>query len=154
MTPLTPASRLPGFSGSMFAQMARVATQFSALNLAQGYPDFSPSNALLEALAMVSKGNHHQYSLSEGVVALREAIAQMYQTLYALSFHTDSEITITGGATQAIFTTINGLLHAGDEVVYLTPAFECYAPAITWSSTSCATSNTKAQGELTKVPPP
>jgi methionine aminotransferase len=125
-----PESRLPAVSGSIFAEMSRLAAEFDAINLAQGYPDFAPDEVLLTALESVLRGNHHQYSLPEGARPLRQGIGEMFETLYGCRADPDSEITITAGATQAIFATISSLIHAGDEVIYMAPAFECYAPAI------------------------
>jgi methionine aminotransferase len=110
--------------------MSRLAAECNAINLAQGYPDFGPDETLLTSLESVLRGNHHQYSLPEGARSLRQAVGEMFAILYNCYIDSESEITITAGATQAIFATISSLIHAGDEVIYMAPAFECYAPAI------------------------
>jgi methionine transaminase len=118
-------------TGSIFADMSKLATACNAINLSQGYPDFRPDENLLVSLETVLRGNNHQYSLPEGAASLRLAIKGMFKTLYGVYANADSEVTITTGATQAIFSSVSGLIHAGDEVIYMSPAFECYAPAIT-----------------------
>jgi methionine aminotransferase len=124
-------SKLPNSDGSIFAKMGAVASKFSALNLSQGFPDFDPDIQLIDALQQAARsGINHQYAPSEGVLTLREAISAMMDDLYGFSVSPVENITITVGATQAIFTTVQALIHAGDEAVYFEPAFECYEPAI------------------------
>lgn len=131
MSTIVSASRLPTISGSIFAHMARTAKKYGAVNLSQGYPDFPPDRRLLDALSQVIHGNRNQYGLPEGSEALRASIQRMMRELYGIEANAESEITITAGATQAIFAAVSGLVHAGEEVIFLSPAFECYAPAIT-----------------------
>lgn len=111
--------------------MGAVAAKFSAVNLSQGFPDFDPDSRLIEALCQVAvTGINHQYAPSEGVLSLREAISAMMDDLYGISVDPVDNVTITVGATQAIFTTVQALIHAGDEVIFFEPAYECYEPAI------------------------
>jgi methionine aminotransferase len=123
-------SRLPHIKGSIFATMARAAKKYGAVNLSQGFPDFAPDQRLLDALSEAVQGNHNQYGLPEGSETLRQSIAHMFQNLYGLGFSAETQVTITAGATQAISAAISSLVHAGEEVIFLSPAFESYAPAI------------------------
>lgn len=124
-------SKLPHTEDSIFARMGKVAAEFSAVNLSQGFPDFEPDLTLMESLNKLSmSAMNHQYSPPEGVLPLRESICAMMDDLYGLSFDAQENVTITVGATQAIFTAIHALIHAGDEVIFFEPAFECYEPAI------------------------
>jgi methionine aminotransferase len=123
-------SRLPHIKGSIFAAMTRAAKKYGAVNLSQGFPDFAPDQRLLDALSEAVQGNHNQYGLPEGSEALRQSIAGMFQSLYGLGLSAETQITITAGATQGISAAISSLVHAGEEVIFLSPAFESYAPAI------------------------
>jgi methionine aminotransferase len=109
--------------------MSRAAKEHGAVNLSQGFPDFAPDQRLLTALSEAIQGNHHQYGLPEGSEALRQSIAHMFENLYGLKLVPETEITITAGATQAISAAVSSLVHAGEEVIFLSPAFESYAPA-------------------------
>lgn len=124
-------SRLPHSEGSIFAHCAQAAARYNALNLAQGYPDFGPDARLMDALRRTAGAAHcHQYGPPEGLFALREAVAAMMEDLYGLAVDPMSEVTITVGATEAIFAAVQGLLKPGDEAVFFTPAFECYESAV------------------------
>jgi methionine aminotransferase len=123
-------SRLPHVKGSIFSALSRVAKQYDAINLSQGFPDFAPDPRLLESLSIATKGGHNQYGMPEGSEALRRSIGHMYEDLYSLRISPDAEITITAGATQAISAAVSSLVHPGEEVIFLAPAFESYAPSI------------------------
>ncbi len=130
MSAIVTTSRLPIIESSIFARMSRIAVQFNAVNLSQGYPDFPPDERLIEALFNAVQSNYNQYSLSEGTEALRVAISKMFTVLYSMPVDPVVELTVTVGATQAIFATVSSLVHTGDEVIFFQPAFECYMPAI------------------------
>ncbi len=124
-------SRLPQSEGSIFARYSREALRHHALNLAQGFPDFSPSACLLEALERTARmPQAHQYGPPEGILALREAVAGMLEDLYGVKIDPITELTITAGATEAIFLATQAMLRPGDEAIFFSPAFECYEPAI------------------------
>lgn len=130
MSSIISGSRLPHIEGSIFATMDRAAKRSGAVNLSQGFPDFAPDQRLLNALSEAVQNNHNQYGLPEGSESLRQAIAHMFKKLYGIGLSAETEITITAGATQAISAAISSLVHAGEEVIFLSPAFESYAPAI------------------------
>lgn len=143
--PIVPDSRLPHIKGSVFAAIARVAKKHGAVNLSQGYPDFEPDPRLLNALSEAVQSNYNQYELPEGSEPLRQSIAHMFADLYGLRLSA-AEVTITAGATQAISATVSSLTHPGDEVIYFSPAFESYAPAILLSGATPVCVELKAPG--------
>jgi len=110
--------------------MSALATQHKAFNLGQGFPDYDPPSALLDLVKDSICDHKHQYAPMAGVMALREIIAQKVLHAYGQYVHPSTEITITAGATQAIFTAITALVHAGDEVIIFEPAYDSYRPSI------------------------
>ncbi|WP_431286054.1 pyridoxal phosphate-dependent aminotransferase [Roseateles chitinivorans] len=128
-TPL-PASRLPQLGVTVFSVMSALAQQHQAVNLGQGFPDFEGDPALLDAVDAAMRAGHNQYPPMPGVAALRQAIAAKIETLYGHAYNPDTEITVTAGATQAILTALLAIVHPGDEVVVLEPAYDSYAPNI------------------------
>ena len=123
-------SKLPEVGTTIFSVMSALAAEHGAINLSQGFPDFPCDPALLEALAEASRVGHNQYAPMAGLPALREAIAAKLESQHGLSFDPDTEITVTAGGTQALFTAIAAVLHAGDEAILLDPSYDSYAPAI------------------------
>ena len=123
-------SKLPATGTSIFSVMSALAHQYGAVNLGQGFPDYAIDPELIDLVAAAMRAGHNQYPLSPGVMALREAIAAKVLRLYGRAYDPDSEVTVTTGATQAIFTTIQALSHAGDEVIVFEPAYDSYIPAI------------------------
>ena len=110
--------------------MSALAQQCGAINLAQGFPNFEIDPLLQESLIEAANANAHQYAPMAGLVSLREQIAELIAQQYNRTIDI-SEILVTAGATQAIFTTIQALVHAGDEVVILDPSYDCYeAPVL------------------------
>ena len=107
-----------------------MATQHNALNLGQGFPDYDPPAALLDLVKKSIDDHKHQYAPMPGVLALREIIAQKVLHAYGQYVHPSTEITITAGATQAIFTAIAAFIHQGDEVIIFEPAYDSYRPSI------------------------
>ncbi len=123
-------SKLPEVGTTIFTQMSALAGEHGAINLSQGFPDYPCDPALISALAEAAAAGHNQYAPMTGLPALREAIAAKLESQHGQSFDPASEITITAGATQALFTSIAAILHAGDEALVLDPSYDSYAPAI------------------------
>lgn len=123
-------SRLPQVGTTIFTAMSRLATECGAINLAQGFPDFSPPTRLLERVTHHMYAGANQYPPMAGVPALREAIAEKLLRLYGAAYDAESEITVTAGATQAIYTAITACVRPGDEVIVFAPVYDSYIPAI------------------------
>lgn len=124
-------SKFPNMSQSIFSIMSKMANDHQAVNLSQGFPNFPVDAQLTAILARVSTENHHQYMPSAGYFPLLEKIGQLVQKSYDRTVDPHTEILITAGATQAIFTTIQTFVDTHDEVIVLDPAYDCYdAPII------------------------
>lgn len=123
-------TKLPNTGDSIFAVMTRLANAHKAINLAQGFPDFQPDAALIELVAEGMKADQNQYAPMPGLLALREELARKTLDLYKQQLNPETEITITAGATQAIFTAIAAFVAPDQEVICFDPAYDCYAPAI------------------------
>ena len=123
-------SRLPAVGTTIFAVMSRLADEVGAINLSQGFPDFDCDPDLVEAEAGHMRAGRNQYAPMPGLPALRQAIASMYRSSYGRDYDPDTEVTITSGATEAIFDAIAACVHAGDEVIVLEPCYDSYVPAI------------------------
>ncbi|MDO9283906.1 MAG: aminotransferase class I/II-fold pyridoxal phosphate-dependent enzyme, partial [Aquabacterium sp.] len=128
-TPLPP-SRLPKVGTTIFTVMSALATEHGAVNLGQGFPDFAGDPALLDAVNQAMREGLNQYPPMAGVPVLREAVAAKIEALYGRRYDAGSEITITAGATQAIFTAILAIVGPGDEVIVLEPNYDSYVPNI------------------------
>jgi methionine aminotransferase len=127
---LTVRSRLPQVGTTIFSVMSALAQQHGAINLSQGFPDFDAPAELLSLLDHAARQGHNQYAPMAGVPALREAIAAKVQALYGAAYDVDHEVTVTAGATQAIFTAIAAMVHPGDEVIVFVPVYDSYGPSI------------------------
>ncbi|MEM9646942.1 MAG: methionine aminotransferase [Bacteroidota bacterium] len=123
-------SKLPKIGTTIFTVIGQLAQQHRAINLSQGFPNFSPDPELIGLVNKALKEDHNQYAPMQGTIGLREIISEKTETLYGRYWDPASEITITAGATQAIFTAIAAFIKPGDEVVVLKPAYDCYEPAI------------------------
>lgn len=126
-------SKLPDVGISIFTQMTLLAQETGAINLAQGFPDYDPPQALLEALARHARTpGHHQYAPMPGLPRLREAIATQVARLHADAPAPDpaTEITVTAGATEALYAVLAAVVRPGDEVLVFEPAYDLYGPAI------------------------
>ena len=110
--------------------MTRMANDHGAINLSQGFPEFEPSPALVDAVARHMRVGHNQYAPMPGVVALREALSRKIERLYGRRYDPITEITVTTGATEALFVALTALVHAGDDVLLFQPAYDSYTPAI------------------------
>ncbi len=128
--PAPVVSRLPTVGTTIFTVMSRLAQECGAINLSQGFPDFSAEDVLFERVAHCMRAGHNQYAPMAGVPALREAIAAKVATLYGASYDPETEITVTAGATQALFTAVAALVHPGDEVIVFEPVYDSYVPSI------------------------
>ncbi len=126
--PLT--SKLPRVGTTIFTVMSALAREHNAINLSQGFPDFDCATRLRDLASHYIQNGFNQYAPMPGLPQLRERVAEMIASCYGHNYHPDSEITITGGATQAIYTTVAALIHPGDEVIVFEPAYDCYVPAI------------------------
>ncbi|QIL76119.1 methionine aminotransferase [Hymenobacter sp. HDW8] len=126
------ASKLPDVGTSIFTVMSQLATECGAINLAQGFPDYDPPQVLTEALAQHARtSGHHQYAPMPGLPRLRELISRKTAQLYGiLPPSPDTDITITSGATEALYAVLAAVVRPGDEVLVLEPAYDLYGPAI------------------------
>ena len=129
-SPVSISSKLPQVPTSIFAIMSKMANDYGALNLSQGFPDFPVSEELIGLVNKYMKAGLNQYAPMPGVLSLRGAISEKVKFLYGASYNPETEITVTAGATQALFTAIMALIKEGDEVMVFTPAYDSYAPAI------------------------
>tara|TARA_B100000508_G_C11465374_1_gene281609 strand:- start:1602 stop:2693 length:1092 start_codon:yes stop_codon:yes gene_type:complete len=110
--------------------MSALSNEQKAINLSQGFPDFPVDPNLIELVSKYMRAGHNQYAPMPGLISLREAISNKVEKSYSLSYNPETEITITAGATQAIYSAISSVVKEGDEVILFTPAYDCYAPAI------------------------
>lgn len=115
---------------SIFYKMSLLASKYGAINLSQGFPEFDPPAGLMKLVHHYLDSGFNQYAPMEGVLALREQISRVVEEKYGHSYNPDREITITAGATQAIFTAITAFVKEDDEVIIFEPAFDIYEPAI------------------------
>jgi methionine transaminase len=123
-------SKLPNISTTIFTTMSSLAAEHHAINLGQGFPDYSMNMELVELLNKAMKDNHNQYVHSNGLPQLREAIANKVKKLYSNNVSGTDEITITPGGTYALYTAFSAILQPGDEVIVFEPAYDCYIPQI------------------------
>jgi methionine aminotransferase len=123
------ASKLPRVGTTIFTVMSRLAAETGAINLGQGFPDFDPPQRLRELVAAHLAAGHNQYAPMAGLPALTEAIAERGLTRHGWRIDPASEITVTAGATEAIFAAIHAVVHAGEEVILLDPSYDSYGPA-------------------------
>ena len=123
-------SKLPDVGTTIFTTMSKMALDYKAINLGQGFPDFNTDEKLQALVSKAMADGFNQYPAMAGVPVLRDVIHQKVKTLYGRSYDVDSEITITSGATQAIMAAVLASVGAGDEVLVLEPCYDCYLPAI------------------------
>jgi len=123
-------SRLPGFGTTIFTIMSRLAQAHGAINLSQGFPDFEGPQLLRDRAAWHMNHGHNQYSPLAGIPGLQESIANKVSALYGYQANPDTNICVTPGATEALSTAIAVMVHPGDEVVILDPAYDCYDPCV------------------------
>ncbi|RYY36350.1 MAG: aminotransferase class I/II-fold pyridoxal phosphate-dependent enzyme [Sphingobacteriaceae bacterium] len=123
-------SKLPHVGTTIFTTMSALAAETGAINLSQGYPDYDCPAELTDMVNNAMKAGHNQYAPMAGVLALREEIAAKTERLYGAVYNPETEITITAGGTQALFTAISTIVNPNDEVIIFEPAYDSYAPAI------------------------
>ncbi len=123
-------SKLPTVGTTIFSVMSKLAAEHNAINLSQGFPDFNCSDKLIDLVSSYMKKGFNQYAPMPGAMPLRERISEMVEGLYGTTYNPDTEVTITAGATQAIYTAISAFVREGDEVIVFEPAYDCYVPAI------------------------
>jgi methionine aminotransferase len=127
-TPLQ--TKLPKVGTTIFTVMSQLAMEHGAVNLGQGFPDFDVPERLIQALDRAMREGRNQYSPMTGVPPLRQAIAAKTQRCYGYLPDADAEITVTSGASEAIFDAVLAVVRPGDEVIVLDPCYDCYEPAI------------------------
>jgi methionine aminotransferase len=130
-------SRLPGTGTTIFTVMSQLAAETGAVNLGQGFPDFDIPDALAELLARAVRDRHNQYAPMAGLLPLREAIADTMERSYGRRVDPAAEITVTSGATEAIFNAILAAVHPGDEAIVLDPSYDSYEPGIVMAGGRC-----------------
>ncbi len=123
-------SRLPDVGTTIFSVMSALAVRHDAVNLGQGFPDFDCDPTLVQAVTRAMQDGHNQYPPMGGWTPLRLAIVEKIAALYGHRYDPETEITVTAGATQAILTTMLAMVHPGDEVIVIEPAYDSYVPAI------------------------
>ncbi len=123
-------SKLPNLEPSIFSVMSTLAHKHNAINLSQGFPNFKGDQKLIDLVSKAMNDGYNHYAPMYGVYKLREAIANKYDLLYGSSYHPDNEITITAGATQAIYAAVTAFVKPNDEVLVFRPAYDCYIPTI------------------------
>jgi methionine aminotransferase len=123
-------SKLPHVQTTIFTVMSNLAHKHGALNLSQGFPDFNSDKVLIDLVTKAMKEGYNQYAPMAGIIELREAIARKFELLYGTTYDPEYEITVTAGASQAIYSIISTFIRPDDEVIIFRPAFDCYEPAI------------------------
>mgnify|MGYP006283044963 CR=1 FL=1 len=123
-------SKLPNIETSIFAVMSKMSADHNAINLSQGFPDFDVSEDLIDRVHHYMKEGHNQYAPMPGLQILRKRIAKKVKDLYGAEYDPDTEINITAGATQGIFSAISAFIKDEDEAIVFEPAYDSYVPAI------------------------
>jgi methionine aminotransferase len=127
---MTPETKLPKVGTTIFTVMSQLAAEHGAVNLGQGFPDFNVPERLIEALDRAMREGKNQYAPMTGIPSLRQAIANKTERCYGYRPDADAEITVTSGASEAIFDAVLAVVRPGDEVIVLDPCYDCYEPAI------------------------
>lgn len=123
-------SKLPNIETTIFTTIGNLARKHDAIDLSQGFPNFEADKKLIDLVYIAMRSGHNQYAPMPGYYGLREIISHKIENLHGTFYHPETDITVTVGATQAIFTAITAFVHSGDEVIVLKPAYDCYEPAI------------------------
>jgi methionine transaminase len=124
-------SKQPNTGTTIFTVMSKLAADYGALNLSQGFPNFNCSPKLTELVNFYLQKGMNQYAPMAGIQPLREIIAQKNSELYGVDYHPDTEVTVVSGATEALYAALTAIVHQGDEVILLEPNYDSYAPVIT-----------------------
>jgi methionine aminotransferase len=130
-------SKLPDVGTTIFTVMSRRARELDALNLGQGFPDYDIDPRLSQLVAAAMDAGHNQYAPMEGLPALRERIASKLHASYGLNLDPHGEVTVTLGATEAIYSAIQAVLGAGEEAIAFDPAYDSYEPAVRLAGGRC-----------------
>ncbi len=123
-------SKLSNVGTSIFAVMTKMANEYNAINLSQGFPDFDVSEILIEKISQKMKIGLNQYAPMPGVLELRNQISNKTFELHNYKYNPETEITVTAGGTQALYTAITATVQDGDEVIIFDPAYDSYAPVV------------------------
>ncbi len=134
---MTINSKLPHVGTTIFSVMSALANEHGAINLSQGFPDFAASKYLLERLNHHATSGRNQYAPMNGIPELREAIGDLVRECYGRQINPDSEVTLTSGATEALFVAVQTVIRPGDNVILLDPAYDSYEPAIALAGGNC-----------------
>ncbi len=124
------SSKLPDLGTSIFTVMSQLANDYNAINLSQGFPDFEVSKELINLVDYYMRKGHNQYAPMQGIPRIREIVAEKVKNLYSVTYDSNTEVNITAGATQALYTAITSVINSGDEVIIFEPAYDSYVPAI------------------------
>lgn len=124
-------SKMPGVGTTIFSVMSQLAVEHKAINLGQGFPDFSPDPKLLDEVNTAMREGHNQYPPMPGIPELRQGIREKINSLYGHDYDSNTEITVTAGASEALMMSILALVHPGDEVIIIEPFYDLYIPVIT-----------------------
>jgi methionine transaminase len=130
MKAVLPTSRLPSVGVSIFTVMSRLAEEHGAINLSQGFPDFDAAPELTALAAEWFTRGCNQYAPMAGLLRLREELARQIERAYGMRYDPVTEITVTAGASEALFSAITALVHPGDEVLLFEPCYDSYVPAV------------------------
>jgi methionine aminotransferase len=123
-------SKLKNTGTSIFAVMTSLANEYNAINLSQGFPDFTVDEQLIDNVDFFMRAGFNQYPPMPGVSPLREKISLLTNEFYGREYDIEKEITVTSGATEALFAAISATVDIGDEVIVFDPAYDSYVPAI------------------------
>ena len=123
-------TKLPNVGTTIFTTMSKMAVDYNAINLGQGFPDFNADEKLLKLVNNAMQEGHNQYPLMTGISELRQVVSDKVKNLYGRQYEPNQEITITSGATEAIMAAIMATVHHGEEVIVIEPSYDCYVPAI------------------------
>ncbi|MBX4138490.1 pyridoxal phosphate-dependent aminotransferase [Pseudomonas rhodesiae] len=139
-------SKLPTVGTTIFTTMSQLAAETGALNLSQGFPDFNGPQGLLDAVGKHVAAGHNQYSPMTGLPALRQQVAAKIARSYGVTVNPDTEVTITPGATAAIFCAIQAVIRSGDEVIVFDPCYDSYEPSVELAGGRCVHVQLSLQG--------
>lgn len=123
-------SKLPDVGITIFTIMSKLAAEHNAINLSQGFPDFDAPDRLIELVVKYMRSGFNQYAPMEGIPELRSQIAAKVKKIYGADVDPDKEITVTSGATEALYASISTVVNPGDEVIIFEPAYDSYVPAV------------------------
>ena len=129
MSAPTLKSKVPNVGTTIFTVMSQMALDYGAINLSQGFPDYDGPALLRDRLKYYTDTGHNQYAPLAGIPALRQQIARKVERFYGRSVDPDTEVTVTPGATEAIYCAVNAVVHSGDEVIMFDPVYDTYDPA-------------------------